>query len=272
MGVPGHLVRSFATDENGVTDLNTGTSLVNHRTPLEERWGGWYVTGTHGNQTHRGNLVGKAAFERQEKQPNFLGNLTDLKSLFDDAGYPSGHSDIVALMVLEHQTHMHNFMTRLHYEATLALGQYGHINYLRSVSEAFLKYLLFTEEAPLRSQIRGGSGFSRSFASQGPKDRLGRSLRDFDLQTRLFKYPCSYLIYSEQFDALPAKMKEHLYRRLREILGGNDAKPEFQSLSAESKHAIMEILVDTKPDLANCWKTNATSTVISTVENTIKGK
>lgn len=272
MGVPGHLVRSFATDENGVVDLNTGTSLVNHRTPLEERWGGWYVTGTHGDQTHRGNLIGKAAFERQEKQPNFLGNLTDLKTLFDDAGYPSGQSDIVALMVLEHQTHMHNFITRLNYEATLALGQYGHINYLKNVSEAFLKYLLFTEEAPLRSSIKGISGFSESFVSQGPKDRQGRSLREFDLQTRVFKYPCSYLIYSEPFDALPAKMKEHLYRRLREILTGQDTKPEFKSISPESKRAILEILLDTKSDLANCWKTNGTSTIVSARDNNFKSK
>src|SRR5262245_48177413 len=78
MGVPGHLVRSFATDESGVADLRSGTSLVNHRTPIEERWGGWYVTGTHGRQTHRGNLIGQAAFERALQEPNYLGNLTNL--------------------------------------------------------------------------------------------------------------------------------------------------------------------------------------------------
>jgi hypothetical protein len=72
MGVPGHLVRSFITDENGVVDLQSGISLVNHRTPLAERWGGWYVTGEHGNQVHRGNLIGQAAFAKQEKEPNYL--------------------------------------------------------------------------------------------------------------------------------------------------------------------------------------------------------
>src|SRR5205814_2802844 len=127
MGVPGHLVRSFATDDSGVADLNSGISLVNHRTPLAERWGGWYVTGIHGSQIHRGNLVGKEAYERQEKEPNYLGNVTNLGDFFAIAKYPSPHSDIVALMVLEHQTHMHNFITRLNYEATLALRQYGHV-------------------------------------------------------------------------------------------------------------------------------------------------
>ena len=121
MGVPGHLLRSFMTDESGVVELNSGISEVNHRTPIEERWGGWYVAGKHGSQTHRGNLIGKAAFERQEKQPNYLGNLTDLSPFFDVSRYPGTNSDIVALMVLAHQAHMHNFITRLRDETRRAL-------------------------------------------------------------------------------------------------------------------------------------------------------
>src|ERR1051325_2758379 len=149
MGVPGHLLRSFATDEEGVVDLGSGTSLVNHRTPLAERWGGWYVTGQHGDQVHRGNLIGTAAFAKQERTPNYLGNIEDLQRFFDVTRYPGGQSDIVALMVLGHQTHMHNFITRLHYEAELALQTYGHVNYLKNVSEGVLQYLLFTEGTPL---------------------------------------------------------------------------------------------------------------------------
>src|ERR1051325_11788665 len=188
MGVPGHLVRSFITDESGAVDLATGISPVTHRTPLSDRWGGWYVTGTHGSQLHRGNLIGKAAFERQSTEPNYRGNLTNLTASLDVSRYPEPGSDIVALMVLEHQTHLQNFITRLNYEATLALQQYGHVNYLKSVPDAFLKYLLFTEEAPLTAPIKGTSDFAKSFAAKGPTDRKGRSLRQFDLQTRLFKY------------------------------------------------------------------------------------
>ncbi|HMJ89531.1 MAG TPA: hypothetical protein VK530_06925, partial [Candidatus Acidoferrum sp.] len=103
MGVPGHLVRSFATDEQGIAEINTGTSQVNHRTPLEDRWGGWYVTGTHGKQAHRGNLIGKEAFARHEKDPGFGGNVTNLNGFFDVAPYVREQSDIVALMVMEHQ-------------------------------------------------------------------------------------------------------------------------------------------------------------------------
>jgi ABC-type transporter Mla MlaB component len=139
-------------------------------------------------------------------------------------------------------------------EATLALAQYGHINYLRNISEAFLKYLLFTEEAPMADPIRGLSDFTREFAAQGPRDQRGRSLREFDLRTRLFKYPCSYLIYSSAFDNLPPRMKEVLFRRLWEILSGGDSSPEFQRMPALSKRAILEILVDTKPGLPDYWK------------------
>jgi hypothetical protein len=254
MGVPGHLVRSFATDENGIVDMNSGTSLVNHRTPIEQRWGGWYVTGQHGSQTHRGNLVGEAAFARQEKEPNYVGNQTQLVQFFDTSAYPQRTSDIVALMVLEHQTHMHNFITRLNYESTLALQQYGHLNYLRSATEAFLKYLLFVEEAPLKGPIRGTAAFAQWFEAQGPKDSRGRSLRQFDLKTRMFKYPCSYLIYSEAFEGLPAPMKEKLYHRLWEILTGKDNTASFRTLSVGTKLAILEILVETKKCLPGYWK------------------
>jgi hypothetical protein len=257
MGVPGHLLRSFATDEEGVVDLSSGTSLVNHRTPLTERWGGWYVTGGSGGQAHRGNLIGQAAFAKHEQEPNTSADLEDLERFFDVSRYPGPRSDIVALMVLEHQTHLHNFITRLHYEATIALQTYGHLNYLKNISEAFLKYLLFTEEAPLTAAIRGSSGFAKDFTAQGPRDKQGRSLRDFDLQTRLFKHPCSYLIYSEAFEALPEKMKAHLYGRLWDILNGKDTNHEFTKLTPKDRSAILEILRDTKPGLPDYWKVEA---------------
>ena len=254
MGVPGHLARSFATDESGIVDFNSGISQVNHRTPFEERWGGWYVTGTHGKQTHRGNLVGKAAFEQQTKEPNHAGNVTNLSRFFDVSRYTRNQSDVVALMVLEHQMHMHNFITRLNYETTMQMKQYGHVRYLKNTAESFLKYLLFTEEAPLTNAIQGSAEFVKDFTSRGARDKQGRSLRDFDLQTRLFKYPCSYLIYSDAFAALPRPMHEHLYARLWEILSGKDQSDAYASLNPATRRAIREILIETKQDLAECWK------------------
>jgi hypothetical protein len=255
MGVPGHLVRSFETDESGVVDLKSGVSMVNHRTPFMERWGGWYVSGTHGDQIHRGNLIGAEAFEQQKEKPNYLGNLTDLSRFFDASMFPGKHSDIAALMVLEHQTHMHNFITRLNYAARVTLAQYGHVRYLQSAVDSFLKYLLFTEEAELTAPVKGPSNFTKDFASVGPKDSKGRSLRDLDLRTRMFKYPCSYLIYSEAFDALPGALKETIYHRLFDILTDKDASSDFESISHASKRSILEILRETKPDLPAYWKT-----------------
>jgi hypothetical protein len=257
MGVPGHLMRSFATDEDGVVDLSSGTSQVNDRTPFEERWGGWYVTGTHGQQTHRGNLIGKAAFERQEKEPNFAGNCTNLSTYFSVEKYASPHSDIVALMVLEHQTHMHNYIARVNYEATLALKTYGHVNYLKSVVEGFVQYMLFAEEAPLTNAVKGTSNFQKEFQALGPKDHKGRSLRDFDLKTRLFAYPCSFLIYSESFEALPKPIKEKIYARLFEILSGQDQSEAYEKLSPETRQAILEILRDTNKPLAGLLSAGA---------------
>ncbi len=254
MGVPGHLVRSFQTDESGMVDLLTGVDFVNHRTALADRWGGWYVTGTHGAQLHRGNLIGKDAFDRQLTQPNHSGNVTDLGRFIDTGRYPEPGSDIVALMVMEHQTHMHNFITRLAYEAKIQLSAYGHANYLKSATEAFVKYLLFAEEAPLVAPVRGRADFAANFSKAGPRDRRGRSLRDFDLNTRLFKYPCSYLVYSDSFDALPDPVKEKLYRRIYEILTGRDETDAYARLTPSMRREILEILADTKPGLPSYWR------------------
>ncbi|MEO6034553.1 MAG: hypothetical protein ABIQ35_04785 [Verrucomicrobiota bacterium] len=253
MGVPGHLLRSSMTDASGSPDLSNSISDVNHRTPIEDRWGGWYVTGKSGEQSHHGNLIGKADFARAEKEPNVLGNISDLSRFFDVTRYPGTNSDIVALMVLQHQVHMHNFITRLRYESTVQLERYGHINYVTNIANAFLKYALFVEEAPIKSPIRGNSTFTEDFQDRGPKDAQGRSLRQFDLQTRLFKYPCSYLIYSKSFDAIPAKMKEFLYQRLWEILRDRDDFGDYDKISPEAKRSILEIIIATKKDLPTYW-------------------
>jgi hypothetical protein len=254
LGVPGHLIRSFACDDNGTVDLTRGTSLVTHRTPLLERWGGWYVTGSAGGEPHRGNLIGYDAYDRLEKTGKGSGDISDLSEFFTVEEYPAASSDIVALMVLEHQSHMHNYITRLNYEARIALQQFGHLNYLKSKVDAFLRYMLFTDEITLARPVTGNTQFSKNFAARGPSDKQGRSLRDFDLQTRLFKYPCSYLIYSEPFDSLPPQLKEVLYKRLWDILNGNDTKADFKKIPAEKRTAIREILTQTKSNLPSYWK------------------
>ncbi|MDR3403702.1 MAG: hypothetical protein P4L99_14485 [Chthoniobacter sp.] len=253
MGIPGHFVRSLHTDGGGDIVSGTDTSEIDHCTPLAERWGGWYVTGQHGAQTHLGNLVGASAFDRHASEPGFRGNLPDLAQLIDTRKYLQPHSDIVALMVLEHQTHMHNYITRLNYETRTMMGTYGHIRYLKSQEDAFLRYLLFTEETPLTAPVSGDPQYVADFMLPARRDSKGRSLRDLDMKTRMFRYPCSYLIYAEAFDQIPTVMREHLLQRLYDILTGRDTSPQFAKLAANDREAILEILRETKPNLPAYW-------------------
>ncbi len=267
LGVPGHIIRSIGTDERGEIDSQSEVSEITHCTPLADRWAGWYVTGRHGSQTHRGNLIGAAAFERQLREPNFLGNLTDLKGYFDPAEYPAQSSDIVAHLVLEHQSHMHNYVTRLHFETEQMMATYGHIRYLERQIDAFLRYLLFTEEAPLSQPVQGDEEYMRDFALHAVRDPKGRSLRDFDLQTRLFKFPCSFLIYTDSFDRIPAVMKERIYQRLWEILNGRETKPALARIPVASRQAIKEILLATKRGLPAYWTNDSSEESSLSVTN-----
>jgi hypothetical protein len=134
------------------------------------------------------------------------------------------------------------------------VAMYGHIRYLKQQENAFLRYLLFTEEAPLTATISGDPKYVQGFSAAGPFDGQGRSLREFDLHTRLFKHPCSYLIYSEQFDAMPAVIRDDLLKRLHAILTGEDRDPQFAKLDDEERHTILQILRDTKPSLPAYWR------------------
>lgn len=262
--VPGHLVRSVFADTAGFPILSAGTHRIDHTSPLEKRWGGWYVTGTHGTQKHMGNLT-IDGHEVPRDFDNAAGqNLTALGDRFPVASYLSSHSDIVALMVLEHQADAQNLIARanfqtqqaLHYQAALNRELHepdGHIwestkSRIKSVCEPLVEYLLFSGEAELTHRIQGTSEFANDFAKAGPRDRQGRSLRDFDLETRLFKYRCSYLIYSPSFRALPDAAREYVMRRLDEVLSGRDESKKFAHLAAPEREAIQEILRETLPD------------------------
>jgi hypothetical protein len=266
------MVRSVYTGTDGYPIFQAGGFVTDHRSPFKERWGGWYVTGTHGPELHMGNI-----FLRGDNPENLDlkagANVTDLNSRFDTDRYLSPHSDIVALLTLEHQTRMHNLITRVSYEARTAMEQQVSMNRalkrpddewsdstrrrVYGPSEVLLQYMLFRDEAPLAAPVKGTSAFAAEFSKAGPRDFRGRSLRDLDLKRRLLRYPCSYLIYSEAFDALPKPVSEYLYRRLTEVLSGKDAGKAYGTLSAEDRDAITGILLDTKPAFAAYWNSRA---------------
>jgi hypothetical protein len=270
--VPGHLVRSLFTDTRGFPILSAGSYRIDHTSPFEHRWGGWYVTGTHGEQRHRGNLIVRGKQPPEEGYDPEGMNRLDLEGLVDTRPYLTSHSDLIALMILEHQAEAHNLITRanfgtrsaLHREAALreALGDEGDEppgewsstkSRIASVGEPLVRYFLFSGEARLDAPIRGSSSFAEEFQQLGPRDSQGRSLRDLDLERRLMRYPLSYLIYSEAFTALPDPMRQYIYRRFHEVLTGQDTSREFAHLSPQDRRNILEVVRETKDDLPDDW-------------------
>ena len=268
---PGLLVRSVFPDAAGQPVLSAGTYLTTQQSPWHERWGGWYVTGTHGGQRHMGNAVVADESDPAGSLDRERGaNVTDLSAKFDAAAYPAAGSDIVALLVLEHQAEAHNLLTRAAYQARLALRDQEAMNNalgrpaghrsdttaarIESAGEALVRHLLFADEPHLTDPVAGTSTFAEEFEAKGPRDAKGRSLRDLDLKRRLFRYPLSYLIYSGSFDGLPEEMKQYVYRRLWQVLSADDESPGFAHLRRSQRRAIIEIVADTKKDLPAYWK------------------
>lgn len=235
--VPGVLIRSITTTPTGTQAPKTPSFVTGHESPFAERWGGWYVTGSSGGQAHMG---------------------ADLAQI-DPSAYLAPTSDIVAHLVLAHQTQMHNLITLTNYQTRLALYAQAPAQKYEGPAEELVRYLLFANEAPLAEPVKGTSGFAEDFAARGQRDSRGRSLRDFDLRTRIFKYPCSYLIYSEDFDALPAPAKTYVYHRLLEVLTGRDQSDEFATLTKEDRRAVLEILLATKHGLPDEWNAYRTT-------------
>ncbi len=263
--VPGFLVRSVYPDARGYPIAPLGGFITTHSSPLKERWGGWYVSGKHGNERHLGNMRfdEKGADYNPAELPSQ--NLTALEPRFDTATYLTPYSDIVALLVLEHQAQAHNLIAKLNYETRLALHHQQVMNEalqqpndelsdstrrrITHAAEDLTRYLLFAGEATWQSPINGVSSFAKEFSAQGPRDKQGRSLRDLDLRRKLFRYPCSYLIYSEAFDALPKPALDHLYKQLWLALTGQTKDKDLLAIAPEDRKAVLEILRSTKTNL-----------------------
>lgn len=250
-GVPRFLIGSGPTDAMGRMASHEGWTLTTDQTPLSRRWGGWYVTGTHGDQRHAGNIVIRPSDDPASSGEATNGNRTDLSGLLDTDPYLTGHSDIVALMVMEHQIHVQNLMTRVNWEVRQLLAEPTDLEArIAAIAEPLVAAMLFVDEARLSGPISGTSGFRSDFESRGLVDGEGRSLRHLDLTRRLFRYPLSFLIYSNAFDGLPTEAKEQVFRRVWEVLAGVDRSGVFEHLSLTDRGAILEILRDTKEDFA----------------------
>jgi hypothetical protein len=257
----------------------TKSFITDQDSPLKERWGGWYITGALAGEPSLGNATVDESAESRSTDGTAVTKLVALPRQFNASTYLSADSDAVAHLVLAHQTQMHNLITLTNYKTRLAL--YSHAQQAKSApstdggtaadfglpdglrqqferpAEQLLRYLLFANEAALpgldRQKVIASSAFAREFAARGVRDPVGRSLRDFDLSTRIFRYPCSYLIYSDAFDALPEPAKGYVYRRLLEILSGQDKSEDFARLTPQDRRAVLEILLATKAGLPTEW-------------------
>ena len=251
--VPGQFVGSVFPGVDGITMYGPAYT-TDHRSPFQLRWGGWFVTGTHRATRHMGNAVATDPTDLAAMITPATVHVTSLEGRFDMTGYLSPHSDIVALLVLEHQAQMLNLITRIGWEARVGAAEAGRP--LDQAAAQLVDYLLFVDEETLPGPIAGTTGFAVGFNASGPRDSRGRSLRDLDLTRRLLKYPCSYLIYSEPFEAMPPAAKAAVYARLWEVLSGQETGARYAVLTDADRRAILEILRETKTDLPEYFVTS----------------
>jgi hypothetical protein len=256
LDVAGMLVRSVAATLTGNTAPRLANYVSDHRSPFVERWAGHYVTGRHGAMKHLGNATYASGSDPGTLTAGETMNVQSVSERFDAARYVSPHSDIVALLVFEHQMRMTNLLTRIGWDARVALhaGRPDAAAIIAGAAIEVVDYLLFVEETPLPDRVTGTSGFEKKLSAEGPMDRRGRSLRQLDLSTRLLKYPCSYMIYADAFDALPVQARDAIYRRLWDVLSRRETGPKYARLSLADRRAIVEILRDTKPTLPDYFQ------------------
>ena len=270
-GVPGVLLRSISPTLTGTQATNTKSFVTDQESAIANRWGGWYVTGKI--DSSRTASMANAVIANTDQDSSTEAKLSPIALKFDRSQYLSGDSDVVAHLVLAHQTQAHNLITLTNYRTRIALFNYakeGHkessdlpedvrLQYERP-AEQLLRYLVFANEASLQGlslDANISSEFAKEFSHRGLRDRKGRSLRDFDLKTHLFRYPCSYLIYTESFDSIPGPAKVYLYHRLFQVLSGEDQSEEFAGISSSSRRAALEILLATKSGLPTEWQSFA---------------
>lgn len=256
LGVPGLIARSLPVTVGGQPLPETTPFSSDHRSPFAERWGGWFITGGTGQTVHMGNTLssGDGRSPRPTRPPQ---QLQSLEGKFDPDGYPSRYSDVAAVMTLNHQVRMINLMTRVGYETRIALEQLqsdaqsaaAANRLIAADASEFVDYLLFVDESPLPEKFESTSGFQQQFERYGPRDRRGRSLKQLDLDSRLFRYPCSYMIYSPAFDGLPQATRDAIYARMWDVLSGKEQGRKYARLTPQLRADIVDILLETKPGL-----------------------
>lgn len=270
--VPGVLVRSVCPGPEGHPIMSQGSTVVDTTTPFEDRWGGWYVTGKHGKSVHKGNVTAEENGESVKLNPLPGQNVTSLDKFFDTSPYPRKTSDIVALMVLEHQTSTQNILTKANHASLRAMHMQKSLQkelgetvsdeptgtarrIIDHCAEDVVDALLFKDEAVLpEGGIEGMGAFQEVFEKNAPHTKDGRSLKDLQLLTRLFKYRCSYMIYGLTFQNLMPQLKTTVFERLTTALQGQAKDHRYDYLGDKERRHILAILAETLPNAPADWK------------------
>jgi len=256
--VPGLIARSNAVGDDGMVLPQLGSNDVNHQTPHPDRWGGWFVTfetlSGYLQRAHAGNITfSPGGVTSNQVLVDWLDSAPEMR------GYLSPLSDVVALLVFDHQARAINLLTRLNWEArVVAAGGRASTadGTLRPLINELADYLLFANEAPPSIALTPRPGFAERLAAGVPKDRRGRSCAELDLVDRMLRYPCSYMVYSPAFDALTTDVRQSVYQRMLDTLSRRDPRDERSTGFLENRRAVLDILRDTKPDFAAAHATD----------------
>jgi hypothetical protein len=250
LDVPGLIARSNTVGEDGEVLAQVPGHDVTHETPHPDRWGGWFVTSEdvappYAQRAHSGNIT----FSAGGVTSNVI-FVRWMDSAPETRGYLSRSSDISALLLFDHEVRAINLLTRLNWESRIASSADGGIatGAVKRRIDELVNYLLFVREVPPSSPLTPPGGLADRVESKTPKDRRGRSFGQLDLVNRLLRYPCSYMVYSEAFDALPPVVKQAVYRRMIDVLSSNGTRADPARVSVDDRRAVLEILRDTKSD------------------------
>lgn len=258
--IPGHLVRSVYPDLSGQPIFKAGTRVMDQTTPIPERWGGWLVTGA--TMDHRGNLLYNETVAGAEKDSVFT--IDDVP----DNGYPSKSSDVISQLLLAHQTQLHNLLADLVLSTRRAFHDQKIMDELlkredpisestarriKHASDKVLKYMFFVDEAELPKIDQSDSVFAQSFNARGPQDSKGRSLYRLMMNRRMFRYPFSYIVYTDTFNDLPKDALDYLWPEIERILDPSTRYEGYEHLSKRNKITIKEILLETHPSASKYW-------------------
>ena len=260
--LPGLLARSVYPDGKG-RSLRSVDSFerVGHHVPLGDRWGGWYVTGGHDALQHMGNSIASRNDGGLDLIRDDAVGQKGLRHLLDVSKYPVATSDVTALLVLDHQVSMHFKLMEGAYIVRQAIYDAARkgkgissdppeslTKALNLAAEQIVNHLLFADEASIGGKPTRGDGvFVKSFLSRRVADSKGRSLRDFNLEDRIFQYRCSYMIRSRSFSGLPTALRKSIFRRLHEVLASKIALKDYDYFLPGERSVILEILNETLP-------------------------